>query len=304
MIYDRDYMQPEHDPRDAAVARPLILAIVFGFIVQAIFTTFVPQGAAFLFDNAYLSLPAILGFKVWTILTYPLLEAGVSPWSVIAVVFNAIMLHLFARTLVPIIGRRGFWTVVIGAAMVGGLLTLATALARPGLPGVAVGASALVLALLTVFACLQPDRPISFLLAFVIPVTIKPKYLAWFLAGLAVFGLIFFELQGRPGATPPSNLLGGMLAGWLYHRFVHRPGAVFQSSGPAIEMPAWMKRKKKVAVAASAKNFTVNVTPASPADIRAEVDRILDKINSKGFGSLTVEERRILDEARDTLNKR
>jgi hypothetical protein len=304
MIYDRDYMQPEHDPRDAAVARPLILAVVLGFILQAIVTTFLPRGGGFLFDNAVLSLPAIREFKVWTLVTYPLLEAVVSPWTVISVVFNAIMLHLFARTLVPVIGPRGFWTVALGSVLVGALMTLGVALTRPGLPGIAVSASVIVLALLTVFACLQPDRPLSFLLAFVIPVTIKPKYLAWFIAGLALFGLVFFELQGKPGATPPSNLLGGMLAGWLFHRFMHRPGAIFQSSGPAIEMPAWMKRKKKVAVATAAKNFTVNVSPTSPADIRAEVDRILDKINSKGFGALTAEERRILDEARDTLNKR
>lgn len=304
MIYDRDYMQPEHDPRDAAVARPLILAVVLGFIVQAIVETFLPGGRLFLYQNAALSLDAVLHLKLWTLATYPLLEAGVTPWSVIAVVFNAIMIHLFARTLVPAIGSRGFWTVVIGSVLVGALLTSATAVARSGLPGVAVGASVIVMALLTVFACLQPDRPISFLLAFVIPVTIKPKYLVWFLGGLALFGFIFFELQLKVGATPPSNLLGGMLAGWLFHRFVHRPGAVFQSSGPAIEMPAWMKRKKKVAVATAAKNFTVNVSTSSPADIRAEVDRILDKINSKGFGALTAEERRILDEARDTLNKR
>jgi len=304
MIYDRDYMQPEYDPRDAAVARPLVIAVVLGFIVQAIVATFLPKGGLFLYENAALSLEAIRHFKLWTLATYPLLEAGISPWSVIGVVFNAIMIHLFARTLVPVIGRRGFWTVAVGAVLVGGVLTLGTAAVRGGIPGVAVSASVIVLALLTVFACLQPDRPISFLLAFVIPVTIKPKYLAWFVGGLALFGLIFFELQGKPAATPPSNLLGGMLAGWLFHRFMHRPGAVFQSSGPAIEMPTWMKRKKKVAVAASATSYTVNVSTSSPADIRAEVDRILDKINSKGFGALTAEERRILDEARDTLNKK
>jgi hypothetical protein len=37
--------------------------------------------------------------------------------------------------------------------------------------------------------------------------------------------------------------------------------------------------------------------------LKLEVDRILDKINSKGFGSLTPEERKTLDEARDMLSK-
>jgi len=39
-------------------------------------------------------------------------------------------------------------------------------------------------------------------------------------------------------------------------------------------------------------------------DLRAEVDRILDKINSQGFGALTADEKRVLDEARDLLSRR
>ncbi len=303
MIYDRDYMQTEYEPRDAAVARPLVIAVVVGFVLQAIVSSWVPGGAAFLFDHVVLSLANIRAFEIWTLLTYPLIEARIDGWSVISVVFNAIMIHMFARIVVPLIGRRGFWTLVAGAVLVGATLTLGTSALRGG-SGFAVSASVIVLALLTVFACIHPDRPISFLLAFVIPVTIKPKYLAWFIAGLAVFGFIFFELQGDRFATPPSNLLGGMLAGYLYHRFVFQRGTVFPSATPSIEMPAWMKRKKKVAVAVTTSNYKVNVSSASPADIRAEVDRILDKINSKGFGALTAEERRVLDEARDTLNKR
>jgi hypothetical protein len=38
-------------------------------------------------------------------------------------------------------------------------------------------------------------------------------------------------------------------------------------------------------------------------DLRAEVDRILDKINSQGFGALTEEEKRKLDEAKDMLSR-
>jgi hypothetical protein len=37
---------------------------------------------------------------------------------------------------------------------------------------------------------------------------------------------------------------------------------------------------------------------------KATVDGILDKINKKGFGSLTNEEKKTLDAARDILNKR
>ena len=39
-------------------------------------------------------------------------------------------------------------------------------------------------------------------------------------------------------------------------------------------------------------------------EVKAEVDRILDKINTSGFGALTDEEKRILDRAKDMLNRR
>jgi hypothetical protein len=38
--------------------------------------------------------------------------------------------------------------------------------------------------------------------------------------------------------------------------------------------------------------------------LRAEVDRILDKINSQGFGSLSADEKRVLDEAKDLIGRR
>ncbi|MEI7438422.1 MAG: DUF6576 domain-containing protein, partial [Thermoleophilia bacterium] len=47
--------------------------------------------------------------------------------------------------------------------------------------------------------------------------------------------------------------------------------------------------------------FQVNL--GRKEELRVEVDRILDKINSQGFGALTAEEKRRLDEAKDLLRK-
>jgi hypothetical protein len=50
------------------------------------------------------------------------------------------------------------------------------------------------------------------------------------------------------------------------------------------------------------------VEPTAPVrdkeHIRAEVDRILDKINSEGFNALTADEKRVLDDAKDLLSRR
>jgi predicted RNA-binding protein with PUA domain len=65
-----------------------------------------------------------------------------------------------------------------------------------------------------------------------------------------------------------------------------------------IELPAWLRRKK---AEKNTVNYKVNVTP--PADLKTEVDRILDKINSSGFSALTDDEKRVLDEAKDLLSR-
>ena len=66
----------------------------------------------------------------------------------------------------------------------------------------------------------------------------------------------------------------------------------------SIELPSWMKKKSADPTSAS---FKVNLTARE--DLKAEVDRILDKINSKGFQSLSPDEKRTLDEARNLLNR-
>jgi hypothetical protein len=67
-----------------------------------------------------------------------------------------------------------------------------------------------------------------------------------------------------------------------------------------IELPRWLRKSQKAAAAAPAK-FKLNLS--SREDLRTEVDRILDKINSDGFSALTAEEKRLLDEARDQLSR-
>ena len=48
----------------------------------------------------------------------------------------------------------------------------------------------------------------------------------------------------------------------------------------------------------------VQVEVPTREELRAEVDRILDKINSDGFGALTADEKQLLDDARDVLSRR
>lgn len=158
----------------------------------------------------------------------------------------------------------------------------------------------MVLALFIVFACFHAEREVTFLLFFVLPVTVKPKIVAWILVGIEVLGYLFSELPGGRYDTgiAYSAHLGGMLVGWLYHRYLHeRTGTL------AFRLPAWLRRSKATTTSAAGYRYKVDVTPKRK-DLRAEVDRVLDKINSQGFGALTAEEKRILDEAKELLSRR
>jgi hypothetical protein len=96
-------------------------------------------------------------------------------------------------------------------------------------------------------------------------------------------------------AIAHSAHLGGMAAGWVYFRFVH--DARWRRGGRASH-----DLTHELATADDDADDSPEAAPAR--DLRAEVDRILDKINSHGFGSLTPQEKRVLDEAKDSLSRR
>jgi hypothetical protein len=148
---------------------------------------------------------------------------------------------------------------------------------------------------------MRPNERMTVLLFFVLPISILPKFLAIILAGLELFGLLFAELPrgGLKTSIAHSAHLGGMLAALIFFR-VWSGASQFVSSSPSIELPKWMKSKRTGPDVAG--KFRVNVS--RDKDIKQEVDRILDKINHSGFGSLTPEEKRTLDDARDTLGRR
>lgn len=288
-------MQREHPySPGAGVLTWMLCAMVAGFVVQNIFGVWLRSDD---FQDLFaLSSPGIRSGFVWTLVSYALLHGGV-----LHLLFNGLMLFLLGRELVPMLGSRRFLAVAVAATLAGGLVWLATHYGRGG--SVLVGASAAVLGLFILFACFYPWREITFLLFFVLPVRIRPVYLAWVIVGVDLLGFLFGELPGGQFDTQVAHSahLGGMLVGWVYFRYFHASNG--WDRAPALQLPGWLRRSKKPEAPAAASSYQVNLTPKSK-DLRAEVDRVLDKINSQGFGALTPEEKRVLDEAKDLLSRR
>lgn len=295
MLSDRPYMRDDYSRNTSNVVTWLISAIVATFVLQFVFLRWF-NGDRGLDSLLSLTVDNIAAGKVWTLFTYSFLH---STGNLLHVVANLLGLYFLGRALQPLLGAKRFMWLYAGAVMSGAVLWLGTH--WPG-GGAAIGASAGVAGLFVVFACFHPNQPVTFLLFFVLPVTLKPKYVAIGLLAFELFGFVFYEIMGAVSPFGPiahSAHLGGMLAGWIYFRYLHTARWRTASTRPDIELPRWLQKTAKAAPPAA---FQVDV--ARREDLRAEVDRILDKINSDGFGALTADEKRLLDEARDLLSRR
>jgi membrane associated rhomboid family serine protease len=297
MLEDRPYMRDSYERRRTGVLAWLISSIVAVFVVQNVAAR-VPGLGPGLEGMFGLDAEALREGHVWTLLTYGFLHSTGNLLQVIACVGG---LYLLGREIVPVTGARRFLGLYLCALVSGGL---AWAAVHWGRPDALVGSSAAVAALLVVYRCFYPSREISFTLFFILPVRVTPRFLVACLLAVDVCGLVFYEILGWPPmiAAAHSAHLGGMAAGWLYYRYLHDSR---WSSAPAdadIELPRWMKRRADPKAPDAQPTYSVNM--GDRGHLRAEVDRILDKINSDGFRSLSAEEKRVLDEARDAITRR
>jgi membrane associated rhomboid family serine protease len=300
MLSDRPYMRGDYQRERTSVLTWLISAIIAGFVLQLLLGQPWVRDGSSMMSALTLSVPALRSGWIWTMLTYSFLH---DPHFIPHVALNLFMLYLLGRELLPMLGPKRFLGLYASATLAAAVTWTAVHWRFAGNHEL-MGATATIDALFIVFACFFPNQELNFLLLFLFPVTLKPKYIAGALVAFDLFSLIFWEL---PGAALPYDIaiassahLGGMLTGFVYYRFVYDthwfgPGG----RAPEVELPRWLKRAKKPVPALPPPN-----APATPEEIRAQVDRILDKINSQGLGALTAEEKRILDEARDVLSRR
>jgi membrane associated rhomboid family serine protease len=303
MLSDRPYMRGDYQREKTSAVTWLLSATLGGFVIQLVFGSEWLSSAGNRLESLFaLSIPALQEGRVWTLVTHAFLHR---PGFIFHVLGTSLALYFLGRELIPMLGTRRFLGVYAAATIIGGLAWSA-AHWQAGV-GDHIGATAAVQALFIIFACFFPNQPMTFLLFFVVPVTIKPKHVAAALVAFALIILLAFEL---PGTALPFDMtisasahLGGMLTGFLYFRFIHRASWFNAEDRAEIELPRWIKRTRRPAPPVAPEPVTFAPPAPSRADLRAEIDRILDKINSQGFGSLTPDEKRVLDDAKDLLSR-
>jgi membrane associated rhomboid family serine protease len=289
MPSDRFYMRNDYARPRTTMLVWMVSIFSASFVLQLVLLSPKLRPMAQLMDKMDLTINALKDGELWTLVTHSLLGSPLS------IVFTVISLIFLGRELEPLLGSRRFAALFSGSIVFGALCWTAV---HWQYRGSLVGASAAILALLVVLARINADMEMTMLL---FPVSFRLQHVVWVILGVEILAFAFYEIFGAaaPLGLTPSADLGGMLAGWLFFRFVHT-GAGWDRAG-SLSLPRWLRFKENPKPAG--KLGQVPTTPSRSGNLRADVDRILDKINSQGFGSLTDEEKQILDDAKDLLSK-
>lgn len=301
MLYDRPYMRSQEKPSiERASAVTILLVVTIGiFILEQIVNVSFPRARGeenYLIQNWFkLSATNFRELKVWTVVSYAFLHSSTTIWHIIG---NMLGLFFIGRIVESLIGKQSFFILYFSGTIMGGLAYL---LFHLNDMSSVVGASAAVAALLAFFCMRFPERQVTLLLFFIIPLNVKPKWVFWAFLGISTYLLLSSELQGINGVAHSAHL-GGFLTGVVYYRYVYNrqivSGNIFGQK--KIEMPKWFKRRKKFGAQIS---YQVNRSAQNRNELQKEVDRILDKINTSGFSSLSETEKATLDKAKELLSR-
>jgi membrane associated rhomboid family serine protease len=292
MLSDRPYMHGEYHRPSTPVVIWLVSALLAAFVLELVLLSpWLGASGAAVMHYLPLTVEGLRSGYVWTLFTHSLLHSTDNPFHIL---FTIVGLIFIGRELEAVLGPRRLLAVYVAAILTGGLAWAAVNWTHGG---VHIGAGSAILAFLVVLAGVHPHTEMTL---FFFPVNFRIRHLVYAALAIDVLGLLFYEISGAraPLGMTPSAHLGGMLAGWIYFRYFHAGNG--WDRAPGMALPAWLRWPKRT-----------RPTPSSPGParrsnlpLRAEVDRILDKINSQGFGALTEEEKRVLDEAKDLLSRR
>ncbi|MFI5278877.1 MAG: rhomboid family intramembrane serine protease [Gemmatimonadales bacterium] len=219
--------------------------------------------------------------RPWSVLTYALLHG-----SFLHILVNMLALFMFGPPLEHRLGGRTFLRLYVISALGGAALSL---LMLP-LTGDAliIGASAAVYGVMMGFVLEWPDAPV---LIFPLPVPVKAK---WIVIAIAAFSLYAGYAHVQQGVAHFAHL-GGFAAAFIYLR----AGSVIARPKPARtaeRSPAVLVRPPAAESGRRAEYSAPPQRRSAEQAVRAEVDRVLDKISENGLDSLTPDERRFLDE--------
>lgn len=265
--------------------------------------------ASFVVERYGINLTSFLGlhffmasdFRLYQFLTYLFMHGSLGH-----LFFNMFALWMFGRIIEQVMGQQRFFIYYfvcgIGAGLTQELAQyIQFCLIMPEVSGFpseqlahvlnawnTVGASGAIYGILLAFGMTFPEERM-----FIIPIPfpIKAKY---FVVGYAVIELLS-AMRGSDNVAHMAHL-GGMLFGLILLLYWRHPGG-WQS-----RLRKWWenRRRPKMRVHQGKSKFSDEMDYNARQQARQqELDRILEKVKRRGYGSLSEEEKRILFDASD-----
>jgi len=296
-IGDRAYMRDSAPQRRRLTATAGTLLVLLGFGIVSLIDWSTRLKGYSVVEPLELSNTSP---RPWQWATYALVHGGVWHFFV-----NAFGLWWLGGLVEQTYGRKAFFQTLIAGALLGALAWWLTGIGGPRADVHLLGISGGIYALLVVALLDRLDDFVTLLIVF-FPVNVKARWLLTFALGIAALGWLFLELPGRHdwpfwrpawamSATEPiahSAHLGGLAAGWAMWRWL---GRTIPDAGGAYVVQTESMTQPETEPEPATPGRASREGP-TPAQARAEMDRLLDKISAKGFGSLTEAEKRRLEE--------
>ena len=217
---------------------------------------------------------------LWQLVTYMFLHGGF-----FHIFFNLFVLWIFGCEVERDWGTREFlryyFITGIGAGVIGVLFSMGT-------HAVIIGASGAIYGVMLAFAMMYPERIITLLIFFVLPVSMKAKHLVMMLALISIFSGVA-NLFGTGDGVAHFAHLGGMTVGYLYLKSDWRLAAFVD----------WLRTRRKM------RKVHMEIHRMErEEDLQRQVDEILDKINRVGYENLSRAEKNLLKKASDYLSRK
>lgn len=296
------FRQPNNTLKQLIIINVLVFVVLIVLRTILYFTGGEGIYSLILMNLAISSSPLYFATHPWTLITYFFTHEGF-----LHIIFNMLNLYWFGQLVSEYLGDRKLLSLYVLGGIAGAVLYLLSYNFIPYFAdrmviGTMIGASASVLAIVVAAATLLPNY--SFNLILIGPV--KIKYIAAFLVLLSISGAI--------GSNAGGNIahLGGALIGWLFIKQLQRGNDMGR---PVLAVTDFVgnlfKRKPKLKIthrrtgggfgssfgggARANGNSSGNRPNGTPS--QHEIDRILDKISSSGYESLSKEEKQKLFQA-------
>lgn len=236
---------------------------------------------AWTFDQLTLhSLPDTFIRKPWGLITYMFTHV-----DIFHVFFNMLNLYWFGNLFRGFLGNKRVLPLYLMGGITGAALyMLSYNLLFPGMASTMIGASASVMCILVACATLMPNYEIGLLFFG----NVKLKWLA---LALLVLGVISIP-RGNLGGIIAH--MGGALFGFVYIR-------ALQNGTDICKPLIWLfdaetrRENKRVQARSKPKKSPLKVVKKPEDNNQLRLDQLLDKINEKGYNSLSAEEKAWLD---------